>query len=427
MSATIHGNSVNYGGPYYGGVLPQPTLAPVSPPFHVPITHAPYPVPVHYGTYHPPYYHPPHPPISPSYPIISLPNHPLYNQPPSPTIFRNGMPPIVPIYLHMIAANIQHISHRYPHPPGIPPPLPASATLSSWNPPIPPKPLPVLPSSSSLPVVPQTVPRLPPRKPNATHSSGRRSHWVMWIGNVPSDATESELWQVFSRPPTPQSSSSPTEKSGLISIHVLAKSNCAFANYESEPYLNIAIAGFDGRSCRPRDLRCPPLVCRTRRMDEDVKRGAKAPNGMHLDWTRKQHQRTGGSASNSRQDPGITTPTEEQDVDDASSSSSFLNRHFTSRYFVLKSLTEVSRPAFSMHRTANFPLNQADLNISVEKGIWATQRHNEETLDRAYRTSENVFLIFGANKSREFFGYARFGKSQYYIYTNLLMAVKYSE
>lgn len=47
------------------------------------------------------------------------------------------------------------------------------------------------------------------------------------------------------------------------------------------------------------------------------------------------------------------------------------------------------------------------MDLSVEKGVWATQPHNEPVLDQAYRTSQDVFLIFGANKSGEFFGYAR--------------------
>ena len=50
---------------------------------------------------------------------------------------------------------------------------------------------------------------------------------------------------------------------------------------------------------------------------------------------------------------------------------------------------------------------QFDLDLSVEKGLWATQRHNEGILDQAYRTSKDVYLIFGVNKSGEFYGYAR--------------------
>jgi len=44
----------------------------------------------------------------------------------------------------------------------------------------------------------------------------------------------------------------------------------------------------------------------------------------------------------------------------------------------------------------------------VQRKVWATQQHNEEILDQAYRTSKDVFLIFGVNKSGEFYGYSRF-------------------
>jgi hypothetical protein len=59
------------------------------------------------------------------------------------------------------------------------------------------------------------------------------------------------------------------------------------------------------------------------------------------------------------------------------------------RYFILKSLTA------------------DDLDISVERGVWATQPHNEASLNRAFKTSSAVYLIFSANKSGEFYGYAR--------------------
>jgi len=66
-----------------------------------------------------------------------------------------------------------------------------------------------------------------------------------------------------------------------------------------------------------------------------------------------------------------------------------LTEYFPKRYFILKSLT------------------QYDLDLSVEKGVWATQRHNEGILDQAFRTSTHVYLIFGVNKSGEFYGCAR--------------------
>ena len=75
------------------------------------------------------------------------------------------------------------------------------------------------------------------------------------------------------------------------------------------------------------------------------------------------------------------------------------------KYFVMKSLTV------------------EDMELSARNCIWATQSHNEEALNKAYevglalttyafqgsqkQTSENVYLIFSANKSGEYFGFAR--------------------
>jgi hypothetical protein len=50
---------------------------------------------------------------------------------------------------------------------------------------------------------------------------------------------------------------------------------------------------------------------------------------------------------------------------------------------------------------------QSDLQLSVSVGLWATQPHNEFVLDQAYRTSKDVYLIFGANKAGEFYGFAK--------------------
>lgn len=42
------------------------------------------------------------------------------------------------------------------------------------------------------------------------------------------------------------------------------------------------------------------------------------------------------------------------------------------------------------------------------RGSWATQPHNEVILNLAFRTSQDVYLIFSANKSGAFQGYARY-------------------
>jgi len=73
----------------------------------------------------------------------------------------------------------------------------------------------------------------------------------------------------------------------------------------------------------------------------------------------------------------------------ASTTSSFLVRYFPKRYFILKSL------------------NEADLKLSVQSSVWATQHHNEGILDQAFQTSKAVYLLFSAHTSGAIFGYAR--------------------
>lgn len=265
-----------------------------------------------------------------------------------------------------------------------------------------------------------------------------RSEWVMWVGNVPGDATVEELWRVFNHPgPITQSADSAQDSDtdgqlygGVVSIYPIVRSNCAFVNFESEAHLHSAIARFNGQPLRVHDPKCPRLVCRVRAKEDDLRAGvgAQRGTGLHTRWVREKRERTleGPSASGeaSRDDQSgserVVTPTSSAESprdlahrvaslslssDEesrfrrgtkksssgsyASTNSSFLARHFPKRYFILKSLS------------------QFDLDLSVEKGMWATQRHNEAILDQAYRTSQDVYLIFGVNKSGEFYGYAR--------------------
>ncbi|KAM0907962.1 hypothetical protein ACQ4PT_015769 [Festuca glaucescens] len=61
----------------------------------------------------------------------------------------------------------------------------------------------------------------------------------------------------------------------------------------------------------------------------------------------------------------------------------------TSRYFIVKSC------------------NRENLEISVQQGIWATQRSNEAKLNDAFESMENVILIFSINRTRNFQGCAK--------------------
>lgn len=270
----------------------------------------------------------------------------------------------------------------------------------------------------------------------------------MWAGNVPSDAKHEELWRFFTKGPTESPLPVPTKgkgkvdgtqdgeehaiHGGVVSIFLISRSSCAFVNYQSEEYLHAGIARFNGQSLRPQDPRIPKLVCRVRRREDDLKAGVggQRGSGIHTKWLKdnKQRQRLERSASITSSQSStdsvsgrlsslslsgdeLADGVDEVDGVDgvdgdrvtararggyhtgssssyASTNSSILSR-FPKRYFILKSLT------------------QYDLDLSVQRGLWATQKHNEGILDQAFRTSQDVYLIFGVNKSGEFYGYAR--------------------
>lgn len=321
-------------------------------------------------------------------------------------------------------------------------------------------------------------PMLTSRKSYHPAPPPNRSEWVMWVGNVPSDATHDEVWKFFNQsspPPPPENASSvlisrlvqpsgsqhDKQWGGVSSVFLISRSNCAFINFVSKSHLESAVAHFNGKPLNPLDPKCPRLVCRIRRKEDDLEAGVGAQRyrGLHTRWVaeqleleRKNRELKDGSkedfgyfvdapptspstylaASSSSSDPSPPihalshieepfTPPHESPLDGkaktragslgarsfSSTNSSLLRNYFPKRYFILKSLTLVS----AIHVLAVLRLTvrstQDDLNNSIDRGLWATQPHNEGVLDQAYRTSKDVYLIFSANKSGEFFGYAR--------------------
>ncbi|KAL1711937.1 YT521-B-like domain-containing protein [Schizophyllum commune] len=246
--------------------------------------------------------------------------------------------------------------------------------------------------------------RTPVHRPYHPNPPAHRSEWVMWVGNVPSDATLEELYRFFNMPYAPGENTT-----GVVSIFPISRSNCAFVNYYGQGPLEEAIERFNGKQLRPNDPWCPGFVCRVRKVDEDLKAGNK-------NKLKAGTPSVASSSSAASEDAPPTTPSSASgDVvagmsnlsmssDDqfaktglksnssgsyAFTNSSLLASHFLKRYFIPKSLT------------------QYDVDLSVEKGVWATQKHNESILDQAYRTSKDIYLIVGVNKSGEFYGYAR--------------------
>lgn len=321
-----------------------------------------------------------------------------------------------------------------------------------------------------------------------------RTGFVMWIGNLPKEVSALQLWHFLDHgsypsehgPPSLTDGADPVQtmgagtavlptavparegtssisvsefpwsaQNGILSIYVIARSNCAFVNFDNESDLVAMVERCNGVALRP-TYDEPPLVARVRHRDEEAEAGVAGQfgKGHHIafarEWNRKkieEHERAacpslgrgfaqrtslaaGGCEGeiedeDQGQDEGQVERKSESEVDggvegeggerehaassaarrscdaggspaswfsvetNASTDSSLL-RHpaFAQRFFILKSRTV------------------ADLEKSVETGLWMTQPHNEAALDQAFRNSKDVF-IFSANQSGAWFGYAR--------------------
>lgn len=211
-----------------------------------------------------------------------------------------------------------------------------------------------------------------------------------------------ELWRFFNTTVPTGSGDEGDTWQGPSSIFLISRSSCAFVNFSSQADLDRAVPYFNGLSLRPWDARCPRMVCRVRHKDDDLRAGVGAQRGvgMHRSWVEQHNQAERKDSAISPRQSLLELPEDHSNSNGSSSqpkssgslastNSSFLAHHFPKRYFILKSLSI------------------SDLEDSVKNGTWKTQRHNQPILDQAFRTSQEVILIFGANRSGEFFGVAK--------------------
>ncbi|CAI7597173.1 unnamed protein product [Penicillium pancosmium] len=169
------------------------------------------------------------------------------------------------------------------------------------------------------------------------------SRCSLWAGNIPRSAKLLDLKNHFS-----------SGASGDIeSVFLISRSNCAFVNYRS---FETCIAALS--RCHGSDFQGSRLVCKLQKgtIEGDAASQTKMP---------------------------VSCPRDESSINSKNASMS------TDRYFVMKSLTKEA------------------LEASRQDGIWTTQTHNEVKLNQAFESSQQVYLIFSANKSGEYFGYAR--------------------
>lgn len=234
-----------------------------------------------------------------------------------------------------------------------------------------------------------TVPRGPPRKP-------KQSGHALWVGNLPPGTTILPLKDHFSK----------GFARDIESVFLISKSNCAFVNYRSQEACEKAMQAFhDSKFGGVR------LVCRLRKGSGATPGVPNAPAAMGGGLSPGPVLGSGNSPSPTRgQSAGDDAGVEETEVDgveekdqsaqvdgvdgvdgvqvdgvDGVGESGKKPARAAERYFIVKSLT------------------LQDLDQSVRNGIWATQSHNEEALNKAYEVSlpsSNNHLVTLAKKSR---------------------------
>ncbi|KAL1899028.1 hypothetical protein Cpir12675_001584 [Ceratocystis pirilliformis] len=200
----------------------------------------------------------------------------------------------------------------------------------------------------------------PPLKP-------KQSGYAVWIGNLP---VKAELMDLVSHVCN--------ITDGLESLFLISKSNCAFANFKDETCWNNALKNIHGS-----EFLSIRLVARQRRTGTDTP-SSTALGGLDVSSASFGSPEMPGPTAAEEPSPSLSK------VDFATIETSLPENRKTAknRFFVLKSLTV------------------EDLELSVKTGVWATQSHNEEALKEAFEQAENVYLMFSANKSGEYFGYA---------------------
>jgi hypothetical protein len=186
--------------------------------------------------------------------------------------------------------------------------------------------------------------RGPPRKP-------KQSGHALWVGNLPPGANVVDLKDHFSRDAT----------SDILSVFLISKSNCAFVNYKTEESCSAAMTRF--HDSRFQGVR---LVCRLRRTS--VNPATEVPTGPAVAFeTPSAVVESVPETENALSEPGIST-----EVKDDIAGTPLAK----DKFFIVKSLTV------------------EDLELSVRNGVWATQSHNEEALNKAFEVKlENILHL----------------------------------
>jgi YT521-B-like domain len=144
------------------------------------------------------------------------------------------------------------------------------------------------------------------------------------------------------------------ETPGLESLFLISKSNCAFANFKDEAMCVAAQTKI--HNSRFQNV---GLVSRLRRSSVENSASATAPAGSASLTPPSPALARTPSPENVSKSKEVGAEENNQEIEDSSLPKD--------KFFIVKSLTV------------------EDLELSVRNGIWATQSHNEEALNKAYQ------------------------------------------
>ncbi len=156
-----------------------------------------------------------------------------------------------------------------------------------------------------------------------------------------------------------------TKATGLESLFLISKSNCAFANFKDEPSCVAA-----QHSLHDSVFQSVRLVSRVRRSTAVGASSQPAPTVQAVPTVHEVVVQSDTRSKNSQDDDKAISTVQATVIEPRASSSGGANRQ-GDRFFILKSLTV------------------EDLELSVRKGIWAVQFHNEEVLSDAFKVRHN--------------------------------------
>jgi hypothetical protein len=157
------------------------------------------------------------------------------------------------------------------------------------------------------------------------------------------------------------------EASGLESLFLISKSNCAFANFKNEELCSSAQAKI--HDSRFQTVR---LVSRLRRNSAGTAAGVSVPTGpaaLTPPSTNPIVAHTPSPESETKNKEIFSQSEDARGLDDTSLPKD--------KFFIVKSLTV------------------EDLELSVRNGIWATQSHNEGALNKAYEVIIQAISFLG--------------------------------